>query len=94
MCAARLRVTVSVHEAVHGVSVPGGHHVVQQRVDGGAEVVEDGGHQVEVLGQVVQKIQLCIAVSLAVEVAVVFCTVSVPRRLSESRTFLSGFSVL
>lgn len=45
----------SACEAAHSASVPGRHQVVEQRVDGSAEVEEDGGHEVEILRQVVVK---------------------------------------
>lgn len=39
------------YEAVHSVFVPHGHKIVQQGVDGGAEVEEHRGHEVEILSQ-------------------------------------------
>lgn len=55
-----LHVRVRAYETVHGVFVAHGHEVVEQRVDGGAEVEEHRRHQVEILDEEVEEICVCV----------------------------------
>ena len=64
--------TVCLHEATHSVSVPGGHQVVHQRVDGSTETGEDPGHHEKIKGCIQQFVIVC-----TVSVCVIVCTVSV-----------------
>lgn len=73
----RLCASVFAHETVHSMPVSLRHQIVQQRVDGGAEVEEHRRHQVDVLRQVVEEI-LGVGVR-AVKGHVVFCGAHVLR---------------
>lgn len=73
----RLCASVFAHETVHSMPVSLRHQIVQQRVDGGAQVEEHRRRQVDILRQVVEEVLRVGA--RAVKERVVFCGVHVLR---------------